>query len=83
MDTPKMEQVKKQAAHAAMAMREFTREFEEHFGFYIIRDKPVEVKESFKVRAMNLAIKNIGSRIKWYLDELDIIAKGSGIGQLN
>ena len=32
---------------------------------------------------MNLAVKNVGSRIKWYLDELEIIAKGSGIGQLN
>lgn len=32
---------------------------------------------------MSLAVKNIGTRIKWYLDELDIIAKGSGIGQLN
>lgn len=50
---------------------------------YIISEKPLEVKESFKVRAMNLAIKNTGSRIKWFLDELDIISKGSGIGQLN
>lgn len=32
---------------------------------------------------MNLAIRNTGSRIKWFLDELDIIAKGSGIGQLS
>lgn len=32
---------------------------------------------------MSLAVKNIGSRIKWYLDQLDIIGKGSGIGQLN
>lgn len=32
---------------------------------------------------MNIAVKNIGTRIKWYLDQLDIIAKGSGIGQLN
>ena len=32
---------------------------------------------------MSLAVKNIGSRIKWYLDELYIIAKGSGIGQLS
>lgn len=83
MDTAKMKEVQKYAAFAAQAMREFTREYEEHFGFYLIRDKPVDVKESFKTRAMNLAIRNIGSRIKWYLDELDIIAKGSGIGQLN
>lgn len=32
---------------------------------------------------MGLAVKNKGSRIKWYLDELAIIAKGVGIGQLN
>ena len=32
---------------------------------------------------MNLAVKNTGSRIKWYLDELEIIAKGKGIGQLS
>lgn len=50
---------------------------------YIIKEKPLEGKESFKTRAMSLAVKNTGSRIKWYLDELDIIAKGSGIGQLN
>ena len=50
---------------------------------YIISDKPTEIKETFKVRAMNLAIRNTGSRIKWFLDELDIIAKGNGIGQLS
>ena len=35
---------------------------------YIISEKPVEVKESFKVRAMYLAIKNFGQRICWFLD---------------
>ena len=50
---------------------------------YIISDKPTDIKETFKVRAMNLAIRNTGSRIKWFLDELDIIAKGNGIGQLS
>lgn len=28
-------------------------------------------------------MKNVGSRIKWFIDELRIIAKGVGIGQLN
>ena len=37
MDTKKMPEVQKYAAHAAQTVREFTREFEEHFGFYIIR----------------------------------------------
>lgn len=41
------------------------------------------IKESFKERASTLAVKNIGSRIKWFVDELDIISKGVGIGQLN
>ena len=30
-----------------------------------------------------MAVKNIGSRIKWFIDELNIISKGVGIGQLN
>jgi len=32
---------------------------------------------------MSLAVKNTGSRIKWFIDELVIIGKGLGIGQLN
>jgi hypothetical protein len=32
---------------------------------------------------MGLAVKNTGSRVKWFLDELAIIGKGVGIGQLN
>lgn len=83
LDNTKMEQTKKYSAVAAKTMREFTKEYEKLMNLYIISEKPLEVKESFKVRAMNLAIKNTGSRIKWFLDELDIISKGSGIGQLN
>ena len=83
LDNKKMQETQKFAAVTARTMRDFTREYEGLMNIYIISEKPLEVKESFKVRAMNLAIKNTGSRIKWFLDELDIIAKGSGIGQLN
>ena len=44
MDNSRMEEVKKISAEAARTMREFTREFEEQFGFYIIREKPIEKK---------------------------------------
>jgi len=40
------------------------------------------LKETFGTRAGRLAVKNIGSRIKWFIDELLIIAKGVGIGGL-
>ena len=83
MNTAKMEETQKLAKLTANVMREFTIEYEKIFKLYIITEKPVEIKESFKVRAMNLAVKNTGSRIKWYLDELEIIAKGKGIGQLS
>lgn len=83
MDNNKMKQVQIDSALAAQTMREFTKEYELLFDFYILRNRPEGTKESFKTRAMSLAVKNIGVRIKWYLDELDIIAKGSGIGQLN
>jgi hypothetical protein len=83
MNVDKMEETKKIAHQAAVTMRDFTKEYEKMFKLYIITEKPIEIKETFKERAKNLAVKNTGSRIKWYLDELEIIAKGSGIGQLN
>ena len=68
MDKTRIEEVKKIAKLTANVMRQFTKEYEKIFNFYIITEKPIEIKESFKVRAMNLAVKNTGSRIKWYLD---------------
>lgn len=64
------------------AIKELTLEFERCHKIYILSEKKNE-KESFKDRANSLAVKNVGVRIKWYLDELQIIAKGVGIGQLN
>lgn len=63
-------------------MKNYTINYEKLNGISIISENK-DKKESFKDRAMGLAVKNIGSRIKWYLDELAIIAKGVGIGQLN
>lgn len=63
-------------------MRNYTINFEKLNGIFIISENK-DKRESFKDRAMGLAVKNTGSRIKWYLDELAIIAKGVGIGQLN
>lgn len=63
-------------------MRNYTLDYEKLCKIFIISENK-ENKESFKDRAMGLAVKNTGSRIKWYLDELEIISKGVGIGQLN
>lgn len=68
MDNSKMKQVQVDATLAAKTMRQFTKEYELLYDLYIIRPKPIEGKQSFKSRAMSLAVKNIGSRIKWYLD---------------
>lgn len=63
-------------------MTNYTLEYEKIFNLFIISENK-DKKESFKDRAMGLAVKNTGSRVKWYLDQLAIIAKGVGIGQLN
>lgn len=48
-------------------MRNYTLEYEKVNQMFIISENK-DKKESFKDRAMGLAVKNIGSRIKWYLD---------------
>ena len=63
-------------------MKSYTLEYENLCKIFIITENK-DNKETFKDRAMGLAVKNTGSRVKWYLDELAIIAKGVGIGQLN
>lgn len=64
-------------------MKDYTESYEKIHKLYILSEKPLGLKESFKERASTLAVKNVGSRIKWFIDELNIIAKGLGIGQLN
>ena len=64
-------------------MKEYTNVYENYHKLYILTERPLGLKESFKDRANSLAVKNIGGRIKWFIDELNIISKGVGIGQLN
>lgn len=83
MENAKMKQTSKIAQHTADLMKDYTRSYEKHHKIYILSEKPLGIKESFKERASSLAVKNVGSRIKWFVDQLQIIAKGVGIGQLN
>jgi hypothetical protein len=83
MDVKKMTETSEIAAHTAMVMTEYTKLYEAYHKLYILSERPLGLKETFKERANSLAVKNTGSRIKWYIDELEIIAKGVGIGQLN
>lgn len=48
-------------------MKDYTLEYEKLLNIFIISENK-DNKESFKDRAMGLAVKNTGSRIKWYLD---------------
>ena len=48
-------------------MKNYTLEYEKIFKISILSDNKND-KQSFKDRTMGLAVKNIGSRIKWYLD---------------
>lgn len=58
-------------------------EFEKLNKIELISDSTGLGKESFKKRTANLLAKNIGQRIKWFIEELLVISKGLGIGQLN
>ena len=64
-------------------MKAYTVEYEKIFNIDVISNKPLEGKESFKMRAASLAVKNIGTRINWFIEEISIISKGVGLGQLN
>lgn len=83
MDNKRMEETSKIAHVTADLIRNYTKAYEKIHNLYILTEKPLGIKESFKERASTLAVKNVGSRIKWFVDELDIISKGVGIGQLN
>lgn len=81
-ETAKMKETSMIAEHTANVMKEYTKVYEKHYKLYILTERPLGLKETFKERAGSLAVKNIGSRIKWFIDELLIIAKGVGIGGL-
>ena len=83
MDNKKMKETSKIAAFTSKLMTEYTKAYEKQHKLYILSERPLGLKESFKERANSLAVKNVGGRIKWFVDELNIIAKGVGIGQLN
>lgn len=83
MDNAKMKETSRIAGETADLMKAYTTAYEKHHKLYILTERPLGLKESFKERASSLAVKNVGSRIKWFIDELRIIAKGVGIGQLN
>jgi hypothetical protein len=83
MDNAKMGETAKVAQATSDLMRDYTKAYELHHKLYILSERPLGLKESFKERASSLAVKNVGSRIKWFIDELRIIARGVGIGQLN
>jgi hypothetical protein len=83
MDNAKMGETAKIAHEAANTMRDYTTAYEKYHKLYIFSERPLGLKESFKERASSLIVKNVGSRIKWFMDELRIIGKGVGIGQLN
>lgn len=83
MDSKKMGQTSEIAAYTCQLMQQYTVRYEKEHKLFILSDRPLGLKETFKERACSLAVKNIGSRIKWFIDELNIIAKGIGIGQLN
>ena len=83
MDVKDMKRTSAIAAETAELMRAYTEVFEKAHRLCILSERPLRLKESFKERASSLAVKNVGSRVKWFVDELQIIAKGLGIGQLN
>ena len=67
MDNSKIAETQKIAENTFNIMTNYTLEYEKLFNIFIISENK-ENKESFKDRAMGLAVKNTGSRIKWYLD---------------
>lgn len=83
MDVNKMKQTSQIAAFTSNLMKDYTKVYEKYHKLYILNERPLGLKESFKERANSLAVKNIGGRIKWFVDQLDVIAKGVGIGHLN
>ena len=83
MDTKAMKQTSLIARDTAELMKGYTQLYEKAHKLWILSERPLGLKETFKERASSLAVKNIGSRIKWFVDELQIIAKGVGIGQPN
>lgn len=48
----------------------------------IISEKENSLK-TFKSRAVDFMVRNLGVRIKWYIDELTVFIKGVGANQLN
>ena len=56
--------------------------YEKENDLVILKERSTELK-SFKLRAVEFMVRNIGVRIKWYLDELAVLAKGLGTQQLS
>lgn len=56
--------------------------YEKENNLMIIKERATELK-TFKARAVEFMIRNIGVRIKWYMEELAVLAKGLGTQQLS
>lgn len=56
--------------------------YEKENNLSILKENSTELK-SFKLRAVEFMIRNIGVRIKWYIEELAVLAKGLGTQQLS
>ena len=68
MDNKKMKETSKIAAFTSKLMTDYTKLYEKHNQLYILSERPLGLKESFKERANSLAVKNVGGRIKWFVD---------------
>lgn len=64
-------------------MKAHALEYEKIHKIDLITDSIGLGKDSFKKRTANLLAKNVGQRIKWFIEQLQVIGKGLGIGQLN
>lgn len=69
-----------QASHDAAL--QLVERYEKENNLMIIKERSTELK-TFKARAVEFMIRNIGVRIKWYMEELAILAKGLGTQQLS
>lgn len=83
MDKAKSKQAAAWAQAAVDAARGYVLEYEAMNNISLISEPKVEAKESFKSRAAKMQARTVGSRISWFIDELTVLSKGMGLGQLS